>query len=57
MWNFLIGMASVFYPSAIHVAKIQEDSAESDFDNILNDWKSVGSYINNAYEAVSRQQN
>lgn len=52
--SFLIGMASVFCPSMIHVSHDFNDSS-SDLDNIAGDWKMVGSYISNAYDSIERQ--
>ena len=51
--SFLIGMASVFCPSVIHVDSVRVDSA-SDLQNIGDDWKPVGSYISNAYDAAGK---
>lgn len=51
--SFLMGIASVFYPSVIQVDYIEMPS-ESDSANLANDWKQVGSYINKAYESVAK---
>ena len=51
--SFLIGMASVFCPSVIHVDSVHVDSA-SDLQNIGDDWKQVGSYISKAYDAARK---
>ena len=47
--SFLLGMASVFFPFNLPVEPI-ETPQESDTENLSNDWKRVGSYIQHAYE-------
>lgn len=51
--SFIIGMASIFCPTIIHVDSVTMDNP-SDTQNISDDWKQVGAYMTNAYETARR---
>lgn len=48
--SYLVGMASMFCPALIQIEPL-DMPAESDSDNIKNDWAQVGSYITKSYES------
>ncbi len=48
--SFLLGMSSVFFPFNLPVEPI-DTPQESDLDNLANDWRQVGCYIQHAYES------
>lgn len=50
--SFLLGMSSVFFPFSLPIEPI-ETPQETDLENLSDDWKQVGSYIQQAYESQS----
>jgi hypothetical protein len=48
--SFLIGMASIFWPSVIDVEPIDSNN-KTDAQNIADYWRQVESYITKAYES------
>lgn len=53
--SFLVGMASIFCPTLIHVDYL-EMPGETDAQSIEEDWKAVGSYILDAYGKTTKQK-
>ncbi|MBD5294864.1 MAG: hypothetical protein HDS25_01135 [Bacteroides sp.] len=52
--SLLVGIVSIICPSVIHVKPLEYHSVD-DAEALASDWKEVGSYIQNSYDAIRKK--